>query len=57
MERLQSCPCPVKKIYPEKLNWPSRLAGISEGVKVHAAEVPCFLKLTTDIKESNTVRP
>ena len=29
---LQSCCCPVqKKIYPERLNWPGRLAGISEG--------------------------
>ena len=28
---LQSCCCPVQKICPERLNWPGRLAGISEG--------------------------
>jgi hypothetical protein len=32
---LQSCCCPVqcKKICPERLNWPGRLAGISEGAR------------------------
>ena len=28
---LQSCCCPVQKSYPERLNWPGRLAGNSEG--------------------------
>ena len=28
---LQNCCCPVQKICPERLNWPDRLAGISEG--------------------------
>ena len=32
-EPLQSCCCPVQKICPEKLNWPVRLAGISEGAR------------------------
>ena len=28
---LQSCCCPLQKICPERLNWPGRLAGNSEG--------------------------
>ena len=31
---LQSCCCPVQKICPEKLNWPSKLAGNSEGAHI-----------------------
>ena len=30
---LHSCCCPVQKICPKRLNWPGRLAGISEGAK------------------------
>ena len=32
-EPLQSCCCPVQKICPVGLNWPGRLAGISEGAR------------------------
>ena len=35
-EPLQSCCCPVQKIGTERLNWPGRLAGISEGARVKA---------------------
>ena len=30
---LQSCCCPVQEICPKRLNWPSSLAGISEGAR------------------------